>query len=195
MRPLSIALVHHPVLDAKGEIVTSTLTTMDVHDCSRSARTYGCDNFFIVHPIVAQQTLAHRIVDHWTHGSSAKRIPDRKEALSLVRVVSTIEQAAKACGDGTQLWVTTARLLADDKGGQPEKPPLREGWRAARSELESDGAPVLLLLGTSWGIAPEVLRGADVILPPIRGRGDWNHLSVRAACAISLDRLAAAIGD
>ncbi len=181
MRRLSIALVHHPVLDAAGKVGTSTLTTMDVHDLSRSARTYGCEAFYIVHPIEAQQALAHRIVDHWTHGSSAKRIPDRKDALAISRVVTTLDDAKKACGEGTELWVTAARALGRSTT-----------WSDARTALAGDGPPVLLVFGTSWGLAPEVVDGADCLLEPIHGAGEWNHLSVRAACAISLDRLVVA---
>jgi hypothetical protein len=185
MRPLSIALVHHPVKDARGETVTSTLTTMDVHDCARSARTFGCDAFYIVHPIPAQQALAHRIVEHWTHGSSAKRIPDRKDALATVRVVGTIDEARAASGHGreeAEIWVTAARTLPH---------PRTLGWADARAALRHEGPPVLLLFGTSWGLADDVVAGASVLLEPIRGAGEWNHLSVRAACAIALDRLAA----
>lgn len=178
MRSLSVALVHHPVLDAQNAIVTSTLTTMDVHDLSRSARTYGCEALYIVHPIPAQQDLAHRIVDHWTHGSSAKRIPDRKDALATVKVVQTIADAQKACGEGTELWATAARSV-----GTPTT------WGAAAKLLATDGPPVLLLFGTSWGLAPSVIDSAAVLIEPIHGRGGWNHLSVRAACAIALDRL------
>jgi hypothetical protein len=49
--------------------------------------------------------------------------------------------------------------------------------------------PVLLLFGTGWGLTEEVLAAADRRLEPIQGAGDFNHLSVRAACAITLDRL------
>lgn len=178
MRPLSIALVHHPVLDAKGEAGTSTLTTMDVHDLSRSARTYGCEGLYVVHPIEAQRALAHRILDHWTHGSSAKRIPDRKDALAIVRIVSTLAEARRASGEGSEVWVTAARSVGRSRG-----------WPDARAAIAGDGPPVLLVFGTSWGLAPEVIAGADALLDPIRGVGTYNHLSVRAACAIALDRL------
>lgn len=178
MRKLSIALVHHPVLDAKGGVGTSTLTTIDLHDLSRSAHTYGCEHLFVVHPIEAQQALAHRIVDHWTHGSSAKRIPDRKDALAISRVVATLEEARLACGANAEVWVTAARSL-----GKPT------AWSDARARLTGEGAPVLLVFGTSWGLAPEVVESADVLLDAIHGAGTFNHLSVRAACAIALDRL------
>lgn len=180
MRRLSIALVHHPVLDAKNEVVTSTLTTMDVHDLSRSARTYGCETFYVVHPIEPQRTLAERILEHWTHGSSGKRIPDRKDALAIVRIVSTLEDAVKEMSEGgrAHVWVTAARTVGRSIP-----------WAEARAQLMGEGPPVLLVFGTSWGLAPSVVEAADALLAPIHGTGEWNHLSVRAACAIALDRL------
>lgn len=175
---LAIALVHHPVLDAQGSIVTSTLTNIDVHDLSRSAKTYGCSDFFMVHPIEAQRTLCARIVEHWTTGSSAKRIPDRKEALSLVRIVDTLADAKAALGDDVRVWVTAAREIGTTLS-----------WSDAKRSLADDPRPVLLVFGTSWGLAPEVTSSADAVVAPIDGAAGWNHLSVRAACAIALDRL------
>jgi hypothetical protein len=53
--------------------------------------------------------------------------------------------------------------------------------------------PSLILFGTGWGLAPAVLDQADAFLAPLRGASPdgYNHLSVRAACAIVLDRLLA----
>lgn len=178
MRRLAIALVHHPVLDQKGGVVTSALTNMDVHDLARTARTYGCSDFFVVHPVEAQRTMVERIVAHWTHGSSSRRIPDRKDALSLVRPVATLEDAKAAIGDGVLTWTTAAR----DVGSTTT-------FEDARRELAIEGPPVLLVFGTGWGLAPEITERAHVRLEPIVGIGEWNHLSVRAACAIVLDRL------
>ena len=177
MRRFAIALVHHPVLDAAGGVVTTAVTNLDVHDLSRSAKTYGCSDFFVVHPIEAQRTLCSRIVEHWTTGSSAKRIPDRKDALSLVRIVDTLADAKAALGEGTRVWVTAARTLGRSLS-----------WPDARASL-ADGPPVLLVFGTSWGLAPEITDAADAVIAPIDGQNGWNHLSVRAACAIALDRL------
>jgi hypothetical protein len=47
----------------------------------------------------------------------------------------------------------------------------------------------LLLFGTAWGLTEEVFTMVDGILPPITGSGDYNHLSVRSAVAIMLDRI------
>jgi hypothetical protein len=183
-RRLAIALVHRPVLDKEGLVVTSALTNMDVHDLARSAVTYGCTDYFVVHPVEVQRELATRIVEHWTAGSSAKRIPTRKDALAIVRPVATLDDAVAALGDApdVEVWVTAARVLEG-------KTAL--SFEVARAMLEGEGGPVLLVFGTGWGLAPEIIDRAQATLEPIRGAGEWNHLSVRAACAIALDRLRA----
>jgi hypothetical protein len=180
---LAIALVHHPVLDGQGATVTTAVTNLDVHDLSRSARTYGCTDCFVVHPIEAQRALVERIRAHWTDGSSGRRIPDRREALSVLRIVASLDQAVEAMGGrgDVDVWVTAARTLG---GARPL------AFAEARSRLEAGGKPVLLVFGTGWGLCRTVIDASDALLEPIRPlRGDYNHLSVRAACAIALDRL------
>jgi len=76
-----------------------------------------------------------------------------------------------------EIWVTSARA---------GEPPL--AWDAARTRLRGEGPPILLLFGTGHGLAAELMERADVTLPPVRPNG-YNHLSVRAAVAIILDRL------
>lgn len=188
MRRLAIALLHYPVLDGQGAIVTTAVTNLDVHDLSRSARTYGCTDYFVVHPIAAQRELVDRIRSHWTEGSSGKRIPDRKEALTVLRVVPSLEDAIEALGGraNVELWATAARRIE----GSGKSLSFAEG----RRELEGDGGkPVLILFGTGWGLASGVLGTVDALLEPIAAStGSYNHLSVRAACAIALDRLCGA---
>ena len=181
MRRVAIALVHYPVLDGQGATVTTAVTNLDVHDLSRSARTYGCTDYFVTHPIAAQRELCERILGHWTDGSSGKRIPDRREALTVLRIVESLDAAIAALGGRAEVevWVTAARILGDSL-------PFTE----ARARLEGEGKPVLLVFGTGWGLEPSVIGAADALLEPIRAaRGDYNHLSVRSACAIALDRL------
>ncbi|HLK41675.1 MAG TPA: RNA methyltransferase [Polyangiaceae bacterium] len=181
MRRCAVALVHYPVLDAQGHIVTTAVTNLDVHDLARSARTYGCSDYFIAHPISAQRNLVERIREHWMDGSSGRRIPDRREALRLLRIVESLDAAVEALGgrSGVEVWVTAARDLG----------PTRT-FADARARLAGEGKPVLLVFGTGWGLAPNVVSSADALLEPIRAaRGDYNHLSVRSACAIALDRL------
>jgi hypothetical protein len=49
---------------------------------------------------------------------------------------------------------------------------------------------ILLLFGTAWGLVDEVFDKADYLLDPVEGYTNYNHLSVRSAAAIILDRLA-----
>jgi hypothetical protein len=169
------------VLDGQGAIVTTAVTNLDVHDLARSARTYGCSDYFIAHPIAAQRELVQRIREHWMEGSSGRRIADRREALGLLRIVPSLDAAIEALGgrERVEVWVTAARALGHSIS-----------FANARTRLEGEGEPVLLVFGTGWGLAPSVVAAADALLEPIRaGCGDYNHLSVRSACAIALDRL------
>jgi len=188
MRRVAIALVHHPVLDARGDVVTSAFTNLDIHDLARSARTYGAADYFVVHPITAQRELVLRIQKHWEEGSSGKRIPARKDALSLVRAVSSLEEACGAFSKGEgraaiEVWTTGAKDAADSSRAL--------AMRDARERIESDGKPVMIVFGTSWGLAESVHAAADARLAPVKPHRTtgFNHLSVRAACAIVLDRL------
>ena len=178
-RRVALALVHHPVLDRGGQVVTTAVTNLDVHDIARSSHTFGLSDFFVVHPVSAQRELVTRIRDHWVEGSGARRIPDRKPAMEVVRIVPSLDDAVAALGDGTELWTTSAA-----PGGTLP-------FASARGALEAGGPPVLLCFGTGWGLAPDVMDRASARLPPISSpRTDgYNHLSVRAAVAIILDRL------
>jgi hypothetical protein len=181
VRRVAVALVHHPVLDGQGVVVTSAVTNLDVHDLSRSARTYGCTDYFVAHPIAAQRELVARIREHWTEGSSGRRIPDRREAIGLLRVVDSLDAAIEALGGrgAVEVWTTAARHVG-----------ATLSFPDARMRLEGDGKTVLLVFGTGWGLAAPVLEASDALLEPIRAQaGDYNHLSVRSACAIALDRL------
>jgi hypothetical protein len=181
MRRCAVALIHYPVLDGRGAVVTTAVTNLDVHDLARTARTYGCSDYYVAHPIAAQRELIGRIREHWTAGSSGRRIPDRREALSVLRIVESLEQIVEEMGgrDCVEIWATAARELGNTLS-----------FRDARLRLAESGRPVLLVLGTGWGLSQSVIEAADALLEPIRAvAGDYNHLSVRSACAIALDRL------
>jgi hypothetical protein len=178
-RRVALALIHHPVVDRQGDVVTTAVTNLDVHDIARSSHTFAVGDFFVVHPVAAQRELVQRIVTHWVDGSGARRIPDRKPAMENVRIVPALDDAIAALGGVAELWVTSAAA-----GGDLD-------FTAARAHLGTDGPPVLLCFGTGWGLASAVMDRAMARLPPIHSaRADgYNHLSVRAAVAIILDRL------
>ncbi|MEM9074460.1 MAG: RNA methyltransferase [Myxococcota bacterium] len=180
MGELSIALVHHPVRDRTGATVTTAITNLDVHDLARSAKTYGVKDFFVVTPITAQRQIVDTILAHWTTGSGTKRQPARGVALSLVRPVESVEAALAEAGPATVVATAANSFGRETVSFAEESARLREAT-----------SPTLLLFGTGHGLTPGVLDGVDRLLAPIRP-GNYNHLSVRAAVAIALDRL---IGD
>lgn len=186
MSRVAVALVHHPVLDRGGAVITSAITNLDLHDIARSARTYGVSDYFVVHPVAAQRELAERVKAHWVGGSGSKRIPDREPALDRMRVVASLEDAYAALGGPEGRGALDVYVTAAQANGVP-----CVGWDEGRARLQRASRPALILFGTSWGLAPSVLASADVRLAPIHGApgAGYNHLSVRAACAIALDRL------
>ncbi|HEX2385643.1 MAG TPA: tRNA (guanosine(37)-N1)-methyltransferase TrmD [Candidatus Binatia bacterium] len=179
---LYIALLHHPVYDKNHEIVTTAVTNMDVHDIARAARTYGLKGFYVVTPVKALQKLSLKIIAHWETGYGAEYNETRKEALALARVTDTLDDTIidieRECGEKPRLIVTSAR-----KGDR------RSPFTRMRNMLSRETAPFLILLGTGWGLTDEVLARSDYIVEPIEGDSDYNHLSVRSAAAIILDRL------
>ncbi|MFH7325508.1 RNA methyltransferase [Desulfurivibrio sp. C05AmB] len=178
---LDVALVHYPVLNRQGEVIGSAVTNLDIHDIARTARTYGVRRYYLVTPYEDQQRLVAELLAHWLTGRGGKLNPARKTALELVRVVPDLaalyEQVSAARAQRPLILATSARDQA-----------ARMDYGQARQQL-AVGKPALILLGTAWGLAPAALAGVDAFLPPISGGGDYNHLPVRAAAAITLDRL------
>ncbi len=180
---LAIALLHYPVYNKLREVVTTALTNLDLHDIARSSWTFGLDRLYIVTPSKDQQALAHRITGHWQEGWGAAYNPDRKEALDRVRIVDTLEQAIS---DYQACFTNTVQTVATGASHKEGCMSCREFRRMFEGAPEN---PFLLLLGTGWGLTDECFKAADHILEPIQGTGEYNHLSVRSAAAILLDRL------
>jgi hypothetical protein len=179
---LFVALIHYPVLDRNGRIVTSAITSLDLHDIARSSRTYDVRALFIVHPVAAQREFAIRVIDHWRLDYGRLYDSRRREALDLIEVTEDLDaalKAAEAIARARPLLVFTSAKA--DRG-------ITYAYLRAQIELK-DGSPVMLMLGTGFGLAPALRNRADLVLGPIRGPGEYNHLSVRAAASVILDRL------
>jgi hypothetical protein len=175
-----VALLHYPVYNRKGHVVCSAITNLDIHDIARAARTYGVSGFYVITPLEEQQVLLDRLLRHWREGYGARSNPDRKAALELVTVVASLPEAlaliTREVGTEPELWGT----------GATTGPTLTYG--EARERIHQ-GRPTVIIFGTAWGLSREVLRLATCLLPPIRGATSYNHLSVRGAAAVILDRL------
>ncbi len=183
MHTLHLALIHHPVVNKRGEIISSAVTNLDLHDISRLARTYGTGSFFVVTPLQDQQRLVKRLIDHWIRGAGGSYNPKRKQALEGISVRSSLEevQAELSAGHTDGAGLLTIATSARRHRRSIDHDRLRQWIRQER--------PCLLMLGTAWGLANSVLEQADHVLEPIKGGSDYNHLSVRSAAAIILDRL------
>jgi hypothetical protein len=179
---LYLGLLHYPVYNKNQQRIASAITSFDLHDLSRLARTYGVKRFFVITPLTDQQELAERIVRHWTAGYGARYNPSRKEALELMTILPSLEACLQEIEalEGEQPCVFATD--ASEQNGRTMTYP--DAARAIGS-----GKPFLLLLGTAWGLDKEIFSKADYILEPVWGPTDYNHLSVRSAGAIILDRL------
>ena len=180
-----LALLHHPVLDRHGNVSTTALTNVDLHDLARSARTYGVERFFVVTPIELQQELIRRVLHHWTQGTGAARIPTRADAMSRVELQPDLEATIHRV---SELAGAAPLVVATGAGFRQEVISAAE----LRQHATRLGRPALILLGTGHGLAPSAVERADIRLPAIDGppsAGGYNHLSVRSAGAILLDRL------
>ena len=179
---LAIALLHYPVYNKHREIVTTALTNLDLHDIARSSRSYGLDRFYIVTPSQEQRNFAQRITGHWQQGWGAEYNPDRKEALGIINICATLKEAVADFQTGFSKQVRTVISGASKRDNST-------GFDEMRNLLDESDQPFLLMLGTGWGLTEECFAKADYILDPIKGPGAYNHLSVRSAAAIMLDRL------
>ncbi len=182
---LILALVHYPVVNRRGEVIASAITNLDLHDLARAACTFNIAACYIVTPLKDQQTLAGDLLRHWCEGVGYELHPERGNALKRLKIADTLDEVREDIerehGSSPVVWATSAKEI--------------EGALShdlARKMLGDDERPCLLLFGTAWGLAENVIEEADAVLEPIRGVGGYNHLSVRCAAAILVDRLLAA---
>lgn len=184
---VDIALVHYPVINRNGETIGSAVTNLDLHDIARAGRTYGIGTYWVVTPFKEQQELAGQIVGHWTKGYGGTVNPDRSNALSIISICSSLAEAVSGAsekfGEKPVILATCAKVQANTIAYAEIRERIRQG------------VPLLLLFGTAWGLSPEVLAIADGVLPPLIGTTGFNHLSVRSAASIIMDRLLGVIGE
>ena len=177
-----IALLHSPVYDKRGQVSVTSIANMDIHDIARCARTFGVGRFYIVTPIEEQRILAGKILHHWQLGYGSSHNPSRKEAFSLVDLKGSLDEViadiALRFGKEPRIVVTGAHMAGETLPAA-----------GLRDKVLSGEDSFLLLFGTGWGLAGEVVERAHYLLEPIKGPGDYNHLPVRAAVAVLLDRL------
>jgi tRNA (guanine37-N1)-methyltransferase len=181
-----VALVHHPVVDREGATITTALTNLDIHDIARSTQAYGLGGYFIVTPIESQRDKAEHVARMWREeGAQGEH---RATALALVTAIDSIDAAIAAIADrhdgrAPRVIATSARTTSFADAPRTDTAAL---VAAAVGEPET---PLLILFGTGWGLDDRQIPAPSCVLEPIRGGPEWNHLSVRSAVAVVLDRL------
>jgi hypothetical protein len=128
------------------------------------------------------RALVRTVKEHWDTGFGSTYNPNRQDALGRLSIVSDLDEAImhieRRSGKLPKLIATSARD-GDD----------RISYGDMQAIMEQGEHPFLIMFGTGWGMSDELMARADYVLKPINGPTPYNHLSVRAACAIILDRL------
>ncbi len=178
---LYVALIHYPVTNKKSQTIGSALTTIDMHDIARASITFGVKGFFVVTPYTDQAVLADQVIGHWTKGAGGRLNPDRKKALELIRVSESLEQTIDIIKEELDEPVVSVATSAKQTPGSITTTQLRQKLK--------DKASHVLIFGTAWGLTEELISSCNYILDPISGSSSYNHLSVRSAVSIYLDRI------
>lgn len=181
--PRHYAVLMHDEIDlGEDKVGTTSITSIDIHDGARSARTYGVENFFLVTPLADQTMIAQTLLNFWVKGAGVEYNPHRHDAVSRVRVCASLRETIAAIeereGVRPLVIATSARSV--------EGVPLLDYY--SQGEVWQQKRPVLLVFGTGKGLARSVFEQVDYVLGPVQGFSTFNHLSVRSAIAVVFDR-------
>lgn len=178
-----VALMHTDVLIGEEKrLGHSSVTSVDIHDIARSSKTYGVKEFFIVTPLLDQQKIVQKMLDFWKKGIGFEYNRCRYDAIQLVQLAASLQDAVNRIEEleGKKPLIVTTSAKVVDTEQMVSFYDQTKVWSADR--------PVLLVFGTGQGLAPFVIEQSDYLLVPVDGFSDFNHLSVRSAVAIILDR-------
>jgi tRNA (guanine37-N1)-methyltransferase len=174
--------LHHPVLDRNGRKSTTAVTGMDLHDIGRACRTYGVKRYIVVTPLKPQRDLVKKVSSHWVDGYGADVNPDRAEAMRKIKTSDTLRRTLEWIENKEKTFPFTIATTAKEWDGAAS-------WITLKERVLRAKRPVALIFGTGWGLCDEVLASSDSVMSPISGGLDgYNHLSVRSAVSITLDR-------
>lgn len=178
-----VALMHSEVVTGDGDRIGNTsVTSIDIHDIARSSKTYGIKNYFIVTALLDQQKIVRKLLDFWQTGGGVDYNASRHEAVRQVELVDALQVAIDSIEkkEGVKPLVIATSARVTDHAQQITYHDQDVVWAQNR--------PVLLIFGTGKGLAQELLARCDYLLVPVEGLTIYNHLSVRSAVAIILDR-------
>lgn len=177
-----VALMHDQVVvNGEGLVGTSSVASLDIHDIARSSRTYGIKRYFLVTPLKDQQEIVKTFLGFWKEAGISYN-ENRADAISVVALHAQLEESIQAIEEETGKKPLIIATSARSYEGIPAISYYDQAvvWAHDR--------PVLFLFGTARGLSRELIERCDYLLGPLDGLSDFNHLSVRSAVAIILDR-------
>lgn len=178
-----VALMHSDVLVGQERKPGFTsVTSIDIHDIARSSKTYGVKEFFIVTPLLDQQKIVQKMLDFWKKGIGFEYNRCRYDAIQLVQLIESLNEVIKKIEEheGKKPLVVATSAQLSDAQQVVSFYDQKKVWASDR--------PVLMIFGTGQGLSPSIIEQCDYLLLPIDGFSEFNHLSVRSAVAIILDR-------
>ncbi len=177
-----VVLMHDQVYVKEDEVGVTSITSIDLHDIARSSATYGVSGFFAVSSLKDQHMIMQTFIDFWSSPRGKKYNPSRYRAMALLKPAFSfdeVRECIRAIEGKDPLIVATSAKTS-------EQAPLID--YAAQGTVWKHDRPVLLVFGTGRGLSDALLAQCDYLLAPVLGMTDYNHLSVRSAVAIILDR-------
>ncbi len=143
--------------------------------------TFGIELCYIVTPLAKQREIMEKLIHHWRYGYGARYNPARSEALHKIRIKNDVDEMIEEIKKkGNPIIIGTS---------SKERKHKALGYNEIQSMIEKETRPLLLLFGTGWGLSDEMVGLCEKMLVPIKGKGDYNHLSLRVALGIILDRI------
>jgi len=178
--PHYLVVMHTDVVLPTGEVGETSITSIDMHDIARSARTYGVENVFIVTPLEDQQKIVRRLLTFWQEEGRAYNM-SRQDAVARVELAESFDSViSKIRGKHN----VSPCVIATTAHAQYEHTLTYYDQETVWSRHQ----PVACILGTARGLSNTIIEQSTYVFDPIEGMTDFNHLSVRSAAAVMLDR-------
>lgn len=176
-----VVLMHSQVETGQG-VGTTSVTSIDLHDISRSCATYGAKNFFVVTPLKDQRHIVETFLTFWKSENGRNYNKSRFDAVKHLILADGLDQVIQKIEEQENkkplLMATSAKRSTHN--GAVSFWDQGKVWRHER--------PVLIILGTGRGLEEKLVNNCDFLLDPVEGISGYNHLSVRSAAGIILDR-------
>jgi hypothetical protein len=176
------------VYNKNREIIATSVTNLELHDIARSCMTFGIELCYIVTPLTKQRQISEKLIHHWEYGYGATYNPKRSTALKRVKITNNFSEMLEEIKiNGNPIIIGTS---SHDRAAEK-----MIGYRELRALTEKEKRPFLMLFGTGWGLTDGTTDLCEKMLVPIKGAGEYNHLSLRVALGIILDRIFGERGD